>query len=133
MKDLNDIILPGGMGFTDEHVWLRLEGEEALIGISDFAQDQLGEIAFVDLPAEGAHFAAGDEFGTVESLKSVNPLYMPVAGTVLAANEELEATPTLVNISPYEKGWMLRVRLDNAADADALPDSAAYKALLHKN
>lgn len=133
MKDLNDIILPDGLGFTDEHVWLRLEGEEALVGISDFAQDQLGEIAFVDLPAEGAHFAAGDEFGTVESLKSVNPLYMPVTGTVLAANGELEATPTLVNISPYEKGWMLRIKPDSAADAAALPDSAAYRALLQKS
>ncbi|MFT4301611.1 MAG: glycine cleavage system protein GcvH [Desulfovibrio sp.] len=132
MKELNDIILPDGLGFTDEHVWLHLEGEEALIGISDFAQDQLGEIAFIDLPSEGAHFGAGDEFGTVESLKSVNPLYMPVAGTVLTANEELEATPTLVNISPYEKGWMLRIKLDCAADAATLSDSAAYKALLQK-
>ncbi|MDY0258966.1 MAG: glycine cleavage system protein GcvH [Desulfovibrio sp.] len=133
MKDLNDIILPEDVGFTDEHVWLRIEGEEALVGISDFAQDQLGEIAFVDLPAEGAHFGAGDEFGTVESLKSVNPLYMPVAGTILAANEELEAIPTLVNVSPYEKGWMLRIKPDSTADAATLADSAAYRALLQKN
>ena len=133
MKDLDQLALPENLRYTDEHVWLCVEGETATVGISDFAQDQLGEIAFVDLPAEGAHFGAGDEFGAVESLKSVNPLYMPVAGTVLAANEELEAAPTLVNISPYEKGWMLRIKLDSAADAAALPDSAAYKTLLQKN
>ena len=99
-----------------------------VIGITDFAQDQLGEIAFVDLPAVGVRFDAGSDFGTVESLKSVNQLYMPIPGEVVAVNEELESTPTLVNVSPYGEGWMIRIRPD--ASAESLLDAAGYRALL---
>ena len=105
-----------------------MEGGEAVIGISDFAQDQLGEIAFVDLPAVGVRFDAGSDFGTVESLKSVNQLYMPIPGEVVAVNEELESAPTLVNVSPYGEGWMIRIRPD--ASAESLLDAAGYRALL---
>ncbi len=98
------------------------------MGISDFAQDQLGEIAFVDLPAPGAHHDAGEAFGTVESLKSVNELFMPVAGEVIAVNEELESTPTLVNVAPYGQGWMIRLRPDNPANVDTLLDADSYRA-----
>ena len=132
MKDLDQLALPEDLRYTDEHVWLRLEGDTALVGISDFAQDQLGEIAFVDLPATGTSYKGGQEFGTVESLKSVNALFMPVAGTVLEVNEALESTPTLVNAKPYAEGWMLRVRVDDPAEVAALADSAAYRGMLRK-
>ena len=132
MKDLDQLALPENLRYTDEHVWLCVEGETATVGISDFAQDQLGEIAFVDLPAVGTTYKNGQEFGTVESLKSVNALFMPVAGTVLDVNETLESTPTLVNAKPYNEGWMLRIRMDDPAEAATLADSAAYLNLLRK-
>ena len=132
MKDLDQLALPENLRYTDEHVWLCVEGETATVGISDFAQDQLGEIAFVDLPAVGTPYKNGQEFGTVESLKSVNALFMPVAGTVLEVNETLESTPTLVNAKPYNEGWMLRIRMDDPAEAATLADSAAYLNLLRK-
>ena len=132
MKDLDQLALPENLRYTDEHVWLCVEGETATVGISVFAQDQLGEIAFVDLPAVGTTYKNGQEFGTVESLKSVNALFMPVAGTVLEVNETLESTPTLVNAKPYNEGWMLRIRMDDPAEAATLADSAAYLNLLRK-
>lgn len=132
MKDLDQLALPENLRYTDEHVWLCVEGETATVGISDFAQDQLGEIAFVDLPAVGTTYKNGQEFGTVESLKSVNALFMPVAGSVLEVNEALESTPTLVNAKPYNEGWMLRIRMDDPAEAATLADSAAYLNLLRK-
>ncbi|WP_308584831.1 glycine cleavage system protein GcvH [uncultured Desulfovibrio sp.] len=132
MKDLDQLALPENLRYTDEHVWLCVEGETATVGISDFAQDQLGEIAFVDLPVVGTTYKNGQEFGTVESLKSVNALFMPVAGSVLEVNETLESTPTLVNAKPYNEGWMLRIRMDDPAEAATLADSAAYLNLLRK-
>ena len=132
MKDLDQLALPENLRYTDEHVWLCVEGETATVGISDFPQDQLGEIAFVDLPAVGTTYKNGQEFGTVESLKSVNALFMPVAGSVLEVNETLESTPTLVNAKPYNEGWMLRIRMDDPAEAATLADSAAYLNLLRK-
>ena len=130
MKTLAELNLPESVRYTDEHVWARMDGDEAVIGISDFAQDQLGEIAFVDLPAVGSRFDAAADFGTDESLKSVNQLFMPVSAEVLAVNEELESTPTLVNVSPYGEGWMIRIRPDDPAAVAALPDAAAYRKLL---
>ena len=127
MKTLEELHLPESLRYTVEHVWARMDGDEAVIGISDFAQDQLGEIAFVDLPEVGARFDANGEFGTVESLKSVNQLFMPVSGEVAAVNEELESTPTLVNVSPYDQGWMIRIRPDDASAVAALWDAAAYR------
>lgn len=130
MSDAKTLNFPDHSRYTAEHIWLRpapdSEGEY-LIGISDFAQNQLGEVAFVDLPAADSSFQAGDEFGTVESVKSVNPLFMPVTGQVLAVNEELESTPTLINVSAYDQGWMLRIRPDNAADVQSLLDADAYQ------
>ena len=130
MKTPDQVNLPQELRYTDEHVWIKKDGETFLVGISDYAQDQLGEVAFVDMPAPGVRFEAGAEFGTVESVKSVNALFMPVAGTVEAANGELEDTPTLVNVSCYEKGWLARVTPDNPADMDALLDAAGYRAKL---
>ena len=127
MKTLEELTFPESLRYTVEHVWIHMDGAEAVIGISDFAQDQLGEIAFVDLPSEGAHFEAGSDFGTVESLKSVNQLYMPVSGEVVSSNEELESTPTLVNISPYDRGWMIRIRPDDPSAVLSLLDAAGYR------
>ena len=118
--------------FTEDHEWIEVDGDTATVGITTYAQEQLGEIAFVDLPAVGATYKNGQEFGTVESLKSVNALFMPVAGSVLEVNETLESTPTLVNAKPYNEGWMLRIRMDDPAEATALADSAAYLNLLRK-
>lgn len=130
MKTPDMLNLPTECRYSDEHVWIRKEGEDFLVGISDYAQDQLGEVAFVDLPAKGTHFGAGEEFGTVESMKAVSPLFMPVAGTVREANTALEETPTLINISCYDRGWMLRIEADSAADLDTLLDAEAYRSRL---
>lgn len=130
MKTRDELTIPESLRYTVEHVWVRMDGAEAVLGISDYAQDQLGEVAYVDLPEPGARFEAGSEFGTVESIKSVNPLYMPVSGEVLAINEELESAPTIVNLSPYETGWMIRVRPDAPADVDGLLSADAYAASL---
>ena len=130
MKDLDQLALPENLRYTDEHVWLCVEGETATVGISDFAQDQLGEIAFVDLPAVGTTYKNGQEFGTVESLKSVNALFMPVAGVIVEVNAALEEAPTLVNASCYADGWLVRIKADNAADLEALTDAGTYKNLL---
>ncbi len=130
MKDKAALILPAECRYTDKHVWIKAEGGALRLGITDYAQDQLGEVVFVDLPEAGAHFSAGEEFGTVESLKAVNGLFMPVAGEVLEVNAALADTPTLVNVSPYDKGWMLRIRPEDPSAADGLPDAAAYAALL---
>ena len=128
MKSIDEIQLPEACRYTAEHVWVRRDGDELVAGISDFAQDQLGEIAFVDLPSPGTDVAAGEEFGTVESLKSVNALFMPVSGEITEVNEALESTPTLINVSPYEKGWIIRIRPADMGDADAMLDGDAYRA-----
>lgn len=130
MKTNEQLNLPESLYYTKEHVWVRMDGDEAIVGISDFAQDQLGEIAFVDLPEPGSRFEAGNDFGTVESVKSVNQLFMPVSGEVLSINEELESTPTLVNVSPYAQGWMIRVRPDDSSAVAMLLDATAYRASL---
>lgn len=130
MKTLDELQFPEDRRYTAEHVWIKAGGDAWLVGITDYAQDQLGEIAFVDLPAAGTEVEEGAEFGSVESLKSVNSLYMPVAGTVESANEELEGTPTLVNISAYEQGWMIRMRPADAAAVDKLMTAAEYRAQL---
>ncbi len=132
MKALADVILPDDRKYTDEHVWAKKEGDEVVLGISDFAQDQLGEVVFVDLPKVGDSFAAAEGFGTVESIKSVNTLFMPVKGTVTAVNDALDATPTLVNVGCYDKAWMLRIKPDNMADIDSMLAADAYRTLLNK-
>lgn len=129
-KTIDELNLPANLRYTDEHIWVRTEGNELVVGVSDYAQDQLGEVVYVDLPSEGDSFGAGDEFGEVESIKSVNKLFMPVAGEVSAVNSDLEDTPTLLNASCYEKGWLIKVKPDNMTDADALLSAQAYKNIL---
>ena len=112
--------------YTKEHEWIRTEGAEAVIGITDYAQNQLGDVVFVELPAVGRKLAHGEAFGVVESVKSVADLYAPVAGTVVGVNDTLAAAPEEVNHSPYDEGWMVRIRPDDPAQVDALMDSDAY-------
>jgi len=103
--------IPDNLLYRDSHEWVRIEGKEAVIGITHYAQDQLGDVTYVDLPAVGTQLAAGKEFGSIESVKAASDLYSPVNGSVIAVNEALESVPEFVNKSPYEDGWMIRVKL----------------------
>jgi glycine cleavage system H protein len=126
MKELNELILPDNVLLTEDHEWARLEGETVRVGISDYAQDQLGDIVFVELPEIGSHFDKGDEFGTVESVKTVSELYMPISGEVIAINEELADHPEYVNTDPYGKGWMIEIKPSDAGELETLLNKDAY-------
>lgn len=117
--------------YTAEHVWMLEQGRECVLGISDFAQDQLGEVQFVDLPGPGERFSAGGGFGSVESVKSVNTLYMPVSGRVIEVNSALEESPALVNADCYGAGWLIRIEADEA-EAEGLMEAESYRAFLAK-
>ena len=122
---------PNDVRYTSEHEWIRVEGDEALVGITDYAQSELGEIVFIDVPTLGETLAQGEVFGSVEAVKTVSDLNMPAGGEVLEVNEELEAHPELVNNDPYGAGWMIRVRLSDPSELDSLMDAAVYEASLH--
>ena len=130
MKELSQLNLPDDLTYSKEHEWTKTEGEQVRIGITDFAQDQLGDIVFVELPEEGASFARNDEFSTLESVKAVSEVYMPVGGTVVAVNSDLEDKPELVNQDPYGQGWLILLKLDNPAELDELMDKGAYLNML---
>lgn len=119
---------PTDLRYTREHEWIRVEGDEAVIGITDFAQESLGGVVFVELPPVGTRLEQGATFGAVESNKAVSDLYAPVGGEVIAVNAALAEQPELVNDAPYGDGWMLRVRMRDAAELGALLDAAAYAA-----
>ena len=113
--------------FTDEHEWIDVEGEIATVGITDYAQEQLGDIVFVELPAEGAIFAKGDDAAVVESVKAASDVYAPLSGEVVEANTALEDEPALVNSDPEEDGWFFRMRIADTSELDGLMDEGAYK------
>ncbi len=117
---------PESCRYTDEHLWVRRDGAHWVIGVTDHAQDALGEVLYVDLPAVGDRFETGAGFGTIESAKSVNTLFMPVSGEVVAVNEALDATPSLVNAGCYTSGWLIRIAADHDEDVDSLLPPAAY-------
>lgn len=121
---------PANLKYTSEHEWIRLEGNEAYVGITDYAQSELGEIVFVDVNTEGETLAQGEVFGSVEAVKTVSDLFMPASGEVLAFNENLNDHPELVNSDPYGEGWMVKVAVSNPAELDNLMDAAAYEASL---
>lgn len=127
MKDLDAIILPQDCRYAQSHEWAKPEGGQVKIGISDYAQDQLGDIVFVELPEVGDALEKGAEFGTVESVKAVSEIYSPVAGEVVAVNASLEESPELVNSAPYAEGWMIAVKLDSSTDLESMMDHAAYR------
>ena len=120
--------VPAELKYTKEHEWIRVEGEEAHVGITDYAQSQLGDIVFVEVETEGDELEAGDTFGSIEAVKTVSDLYMPISGEVLEFNSELEDQPDLVNKDPYGKGWIIKVKVDDEAQLDGLLSADAYKA-----
>lgn len=121
---------PDNLRYTKEHEWVRIEGDEAVIGITDFAQKELGDIVYVEVETVGKELVAGDVFGTVEAVKTVSDLFLPVAGSITELNPALGGSPELVNSDPYGEGWMVRMKLANAADVEGLMDAAAYEKLV---
>ncbi len=113
--------------YSKEHEWIKVEGDEAVVGITHHAQAQLGDIVYVDLPETGAEFASGEEFGSVESVKAVAEIYMPISGEVLEVNEFLEETPELVNQQPHDDGWIVRVKITDPSELDDLMDAGSYE------
>ena len=130
MKEIDQLNLPDNLRYSKNHEWAKVEGNKVKIGIDDYAQDQLGDIVFVELPEVEATFSKGDEFGTVESVKAVSELFMPIGGEILAINTALEETPEHVNNRPYEDGWMIEIKPSNVAEMDVLLDKEAYIKLL---
>jgi glycine cleavage system H protein len=118
--------IPDDLKFTKTHEWVRLEGDTGVVGISDFAQQELGDIVFVESPEEGTEIAAGDAMGSVESVKAVSELNAPVSGTVAAVNEELQDHPEVLNHDPYGQGWIVKVTLSDPAELSSLMDAEAY-------
>ncbi|WP_436934181.1 glycine cleavage system protein GcvH [Halovenus marina] len=119
--------IPDDCRYMDSHEWVRVDGETAHVGISDFAQDELGDVVFVELPSEGDDLTQGDSFGVVESIKAVSDLYAPVSGTVTEANEALFDEPELINDDPYGDGWLLTVELDDESELDDLLSPDQYR------
>ena len=130
MKEIGELVLPEDVRYAEDHEWAQPNGEVIRIGISDYAQDQLGDIVFVELPQVGDVFGKGDEFGTVESVKAVSELYMPIGGKIAAINEALEDAPEKVNSAPYTDGWMVEIEPEDPAQFDALMDKEAYLDML---
>ncbi|RGV53530.1 glycine cleavage system protein GcvH [Bacteroides intestinalis] len=122
---------PENVKYTKEHEWIRLEGDVAYVGITDYAQEQLGDIVFVDIQAEGETLAADEVFGTIEVVKTISDLFLPVGGEILEQNEALADQPELVNKDPYGEGWLIKMKPDADADFDSLLDADAYKALIN--
>ena len=122
--------IPANLRYTSEHEWIRVEGNEAFVGITDYAQSELGEIVFVDVNTVGENVAQGEVFGSVEAVKTVSDLNMPVSGTVLEFNEALNDQPELVNNDPYGEGWMVKITVNDPAELDSLLDAAGYEKLI---
>lgn len=121
---------PDGLHYTKDHEWIKLEGNVATIGITDFAQSELGDIVFVEIETVGKSLEAQAIFGTVEAVKTVSDLYLPVSGTITEVNPLLAGSPELVNNDPYGEGWMIKMTVDNPSDIDRLPDVQAYRAII---
>lgn len=121
---------PEELKYTKDHEWVKVEGDTIVIGITDFAQSELGDIVYVDVDTVDETVATNEVFGSVEAVKTVSDLFMPITGEVLELNEALEDEPELVNTDPYGKGWMIKVKIENSSDIDNLLDAAAYKELI---
>jgi glycine cleavage system H protein len=118
---------PEDLGYTKDHEWVRVEGEQATVGITDHAQEQLGDVVYVELPKVGDKFEVSEPFGSVESVKAVSEIYMPLSGSVVKINASLNDSPEQVNEDPYGDGWMIRIKIDNPAHFDALLTSIEYE------
>ena len=126
MKELSELSFPDDLRYSESHEWVQSDGDKVKIGISDYAQDQLGDIVFVEMPAVGDTFEKGAEFGTVESVKAVSELYLPIAGEVVAVNTALEDAPESINDAPYTDGWMIQVKPDDPSEIERLMTKDAY-------
>ncbi len=122
--------VPANLKYTKEHEWVRVEGEFAYIGVTDFAQKELGDIVFVEITEDGETVESGDVFGSVEAVKTVSDLFMPITAEIVEVNEDLEGEPELVNSDPYGKGWMVKVKLPSDADLSELLDNVSYESLI---
>ena len=122
--------IPEELKYTKDHEWIKVDGNEALIGVTDFAQRELGDIVYVEIESEGEDLDKGDVFGTVEAVKTVSDLFMPIAGKVIAINEELESNPEIVNADPYGKGWMIKVDISDTSGLEGLLPADEYTKLI---
>ncbi|MBN2349867.1 MAG: glycine cleavage system protein GcvH [Bacteroidales bacterium] len=122
--------IPANLKYTKDHEWIRVDGEEALIGITDYAQGELGDIVFIEIETEGEDLEKGEVFGTIEAVKTVSDLFMPVTGKVIEINPELEDAPDLVNKDPFGKGWLIKINIVDAGELDDLLDADSYNKLL---
>lgn len=122
--------IPENLKYTKDHEWIRVEGDEAYVGITDYAQGELGDIVFLEIETEGETLAKEEVFGTIEAVKTVSDMFMPVGGEVVEVNEKLEETPEIVNKDPYGDGWLIKIKLADASELDELLDAGAYKILL---
>lgn len=123
---------PTNVKYTNEHEWIRLEGDEAYVGITDYAQEQLGDIVFVDVTTEGETLGKGEVFGTIEVVKTVSDLFLPIGGEVLEINPELEEHPEVVNKDPYGDGWLIKIKPTDTTEMDELLDAEAYKQIINE-
>lgn len=121
---------PENLKYTKEHEWVLIEGDTATVGISDFAQGELGDIVFVEIETKGQTLAKDATFGTVEAVKTVSDLFMPLSGEITEVNPALESSPELINSDPYQQGWMVKIKMSNASEASELLDAAGYRALI---
>ena len=130
MKEIIELNLPENLHYTKDHEWVRIDGDSALVGISDYAQDQLGDIVYVEMPEVGDEFSQGEEFGTLESVKAVSEIYLPLTGEIIEVNEALEDAPELVNKDPYEN-WLVRIRPADLSELDELLSVDEYLDMLN--
>ena len=130
MKEISDLNFPDDLRYAQDHEWVKIKDHTATLGISDYAQDQLGDIVYVELPAVGKKLPKGAEFGVVESVKAVSELYMPIGGEILSVNKILEDTPERVNMAPYADGWMIEIKIENPSEIDSLLTKDAYLDML---
>ncbi|MTI22499.1 glycine cleavage system protein GcvH [Fulvivirga sp. RKSG066] len=119
--------IPAELKYTEDHEWVKVDGDTVIVGVTDFAQNELGDIVYVEIETEGEEIEKGEVFGTVEAVKTVSDLFMPVSGEVIAVNEELEGSPEIVNEDPYEKGWMIKIKISNQEEIEELLSADQYK------
>ncbi len=122
--------IPSGLKYTEDHEWIKVEGDIAIVGITDFAQGELGDIVYVEIETVGESLAKGDVFGTVEAVKTVSDLFMPVSGEVVEFNSKIESNPEVINSDPYGDGWMIKIKISDSSELDSLLDADAYQGSL---
>ncbi len=122
--------VPSNLKYTKDHEWVLIEGDTATVGVTEFAQGELGDVVFIEIETEGESLSQGDTFGSIEAVKTVSDLFMPIGGEVIEVNENLEADPEVVNKDPYGEGWMIKIRIADASEAEGLLSAEDYKALI---